>query len=61
MAKANVREGKLSEMANAGCLGGSAVEHLPMTQSVIPEFWDRVPHRDPCREPAYVSTFSLCL
>ena len=30
-----------------GCLGGSAVEHLPSAQGVILETWDRVPHRAP--------------
>ena len=29
----------------AGCLDGSAVEHLPLAQDVIPEFWDQVPHQ----------------
>ena len=27
-----------------GCLGGSAVEHLPLTQGVILGSWDQVPH-----------------
>ena len=48
-----------------GHLGGSAVEHLPSAQGVIPEFRDGVPHQGPCEEPAspspYVSAFSLCL
>ena len=35
-----------------GRLGGSAVERLPSTQGEILEFWDRVPHRAPCMEPA---------
>ena len=33
-------------------LGGSAVEHPPSAQGVIPGSWDRVPHWVPCREPA---------
>ena len=40
-----------SKGANWGHLGGSAVEHLPLAQSVILEFRDRVPHRAPCRNP----------
>ena len=35
-----------------GYLGGSAVGHLPVAQGVIPDFWDRVPHRAPCMKPA---------
>ena len=35
-----------------GHLGGSAVEHLPLAQVVILGFWDQVPHRVPCMEPA---------
>ena len=42
---------------NLGCLGGSAVDHLPLPQDVIPESWDWVTHRAH-REPA---SFSLCL
>ena len=49
-----------------GCLGGLAVERLPLAQGMIPESWDRVPHRAPCMEPVlplpYVSaSFSLGL
>ena len=40
-------------------LGGSAVEHLPLAQVVIPGSRDGVPHLVPCMEPvspsAYVS------
>ena len=36
----------------SGCLGGSAVERLPLAQGVILEFWDRVPRQAPCMEPA---------
>ena len=35
-----------------GCLGGSAVEHLPSAQGMISESWDQVPHRAPCEKPA---------
>ena len=40
-----------------GRLGGSVVEHLPSAQGVIPEFWDQVPHRAPCGEPASPSAW----
>ena len=33
-------------------LGGSVVEHLPSSQSVIPGSWDQVLHQAPCMEPA---------
>ena len=33
-----------------GCLGGSAVESLPVAQGVILDSQDRVPHRAPCME-----------
>ena len=42
---------KIPENTNEGCLGGSAVEHLPSAQVVIPGSWDRVLHEAPCREP----------
>ena len=35
-----------------GHLGGSVVEHLPLAQVMIPGFWDQVPDRAPCMEPA---------
>ena len=35
-----------------GRLGGLAVERLPLTQGVILESQDQVPHRPPCMEPA---------
>ena len=49
-----------------GPLGGLVVEHLPLTQGVIPGSWDGVPQRDPYREPTSPSarvsaSFSLCL
>ena len=47
-----------------GCLGGSAVEPLPLAQAVIAEFWDQVSHRAPCVEPASPSACvfaSLCV
>ena len=39
-------------MGELECLGGSAVEHLPLTQGVILESRDQVPHQAPCMEPA---------
>ena len=43
---------------------GSMVEHLPLSQIMIPGSWDQVLHQAPHREPtspsAYVSA-SLCL
>ena len=47
-----------------GCLGGSAVEHLPPAQGVIPRSRDRVSHRAPHREPASLSacvSASVCV
>ena len=49
-----------------GALGGSAVEHLPSAQGVIPGSWDPAPHLAPHREPVspsvYVSaSFSVSL
>ena len=47
-----------------GHLGGSVVEHLPSAQGVIQDFWDQVPHRAPCLEPASASAYvsaSLCV
>ena len=41
----------------AGCLGGSGVGHLPSAQGVLPEFWDCVPHRAPCKEPTSPSAY----
>ena len=49
---------------NKGRLGGSLVERLPSAQGVILEFWDRVPHQAPYREPASPSAYvsaSLCV
>ena len=47
-----------------GCPGGSAVEHLPLAQAMIPGSRDQVPHQASCEEPtsppAYVSA-SLCV
>ena len=49
------------------CLGGSAVERLPLAHGVIPGCQDPVPHQAPCMEPAsspsaYVSvSASLCV
>ena len=47
-----------------GSLGGSAVWRLPLTEGVILESQDRVPHRAPGMEPASPSTCvsaSLCV
>ena len=44
--------------------GVSVVEHLPLAQIMIPESWDRVPHRAPHEEPASPSAYvsaSLCV
>ena len=35
-----------------GHLGGSVVEHPLLTQGVILEYWDQVPHQAPCRDSA---------
>ena len=42
-----------------GSVGGSAVEHLPLAQGVIPGLWDRVPHQAPCEEPASPSAYVI--
>ena len=41
-----------SSVQMEGSLGGSAVEHLSLAQSMIPGSWDQVPHQAPCKEPA---------
>ena len=49
--------------SDLGCLGGSAVEHLPWAQGMIPGPWDQVPHWASLREPASPSAYvsdSLC-
>ena len=46
-----------SNWVNSGCLGGSAVEHLPLAQGVILESLDQVPHGSPSREPVSPSTY----
>ena len=43
-----------------GRLDGSAVECLPLAQSMILESWDGVPHQASCTEPASPSA-CLCL
>ena len=40
-----------------GLLGGSAIEHLPLAQVVIPGSWDQVLHQDPHGEPASPSAY----
>ena len=49
---------------NLGRLGGSAVEHLPSDQGMIPEFRDRVSHQAPRRElasPSACVSATLCV
>ena len=51
-----------TNVAGMGCLGGSAVEHLPSAQGVIPGSGDRVPNWAPHRKPASPSAYvSACL
>ena len=45
-------------------MGGSAAEHLPLVQVMVPGSWDQVPHRTPCMELASPSAWvsaSLCV
>ena len=42
----------MQEIIRLGCLGGSAVEHLPSAQGVILQFRDRFPRQAPCEKPA---------
>ena len=47
-----------------GTSGGSAVEHLPLAQVMIPGTWDRVLHQAPLKESATPSacvSASLCV
>ena len=44
-------------MKDLGRLSGSAVECLPLAQSVILESWDRVPHPASCKKPASPSAY----
>ena len=56
--------GNLIKKLPLGCLGGSAVGHLPSAQGVTPGSWDRVPRQAPCLEPASPSacvSASLCV
>ena len=55
-----------SRARRQGHLGGSAVEHLPLTQSVILESLDQVPRWAPCGgtlllPPPMSLPLSLCL
>ena len=53
-----------SSLKFLGHLVGIVVEPLPLAQVVIQGSWNRVPHRDSCREPASPSagvSASLCL
>ena len=51
----------LKELEIRGCLGGSAVEHLPLAYGVISESRDGVPYQAPCMGPASPSAMSLPL
>ena len=48
-------------MGNLGCLGGSAVEHLPLALDMIPKSWDGVLHQGPREEPALPLPISLSI
>ena len=48
-----------SKNKTLGCLGGSAVECLPLAQGVIPDSRDRVPHWASCMEPTPPPSASL--
>ena len=52
------RESEVNQ--DQGCLGGWAVEHLPLAQGMILESQDRVPYQTPCMGPASPSA-CLCL
>ena len=47
-----LRRGSPLKHWGPGCLGGSAVECLPLAQGVIPGSWNQVSHRAPRRESA---------
>ena len=47
----------IQKVSVLGHLDGSVVEHLPLTQGIIPGSWDRVLHRAPSREPASPSAY----
>ena len=47
----------LQDFLPLGHLGDSVVEHLPLTEVVIPGSWDRVPHQAPRMEPASPSAY----
>ena len=47
----------LHKNSTQGHLGGSVVERLPLALVMIPGFWDQVPYRSPCREPAAPSAY----
>ena len=56
--------GRLQNLEEGGCLGGSVVEHLSLAQGLILESQDWVPHRDLHREPASPSAYvsaSVCV
>ena len=53
----NIFKNVLKNYFVLGHLGGSAVEHLPLTQGMIPGSWDRVPHQVPHGQPASLSAY----
>ena len=60
----NLEAQTLISAVGTGALGGSAAEHLPSVQGLIPGSWDRVPHWTPHSEPAPPSacfSASLCV
>ena len=46
------REDLRKKLPELGHLGGSAIEHLPLAQGVVPDSQDQVPHRTSCMKPA---------
>ena len=61
-----LRQKEKKEREKKGRLSGSAVERLPLTQSMIMGSWNRVPHQTPCMESVSPSacvsaSLSLCL
>ena len=53
--------GWIKTSGDLGRLDGSAVEHLPSAQDVIPESQDRVPGLSPTSGSPQGACFSLCL
>ena len=64
--KNRTNEENTDESNVKGHLGGSAVEHLPLAQGVIPGYRDQVLHQASCMKPASPSacvsaSLSLCV